>query len=71
MGVPAFFRWLSRKYVSIIVDAVEERRHEIEGIKIPIDCTQPNLNYQVFILNFMFYNWDMITFISAYLEEFC
>lgn len=47
MGVPAFFRWLSRKYVSIIVDAVEERRQEVEGIKIPVDCTQPNLNYQV------------------------
>ncbi|KAF7640190.1 5'-3' exoribonuclease [Meloidogyne graminicola] len=46
MGVPAFFRWLSRKYVSIIVDAVEERRQEVEGIKIPVDCTQPNLNYQ-------------------------
>lgn len=48
MGVPAFFRWLSRKYVSIIVDAVEERRKEVEGIKIPVDCTQPNLNYQEF-----------------------
>uniref|UniRef100_A0A914HN01 5'-3' exoribonuclease 2 homolog n=1 Tax=Globodera rostochiensis TaxID=31243 RepID=A0A914HN01_GLORO len=48
MGVPAFFRWLSRKYVSIIVDAVEQRRREIDGVKIPIDATQPNENYQEF-----------------------
>jgi 5'-3' exonuclease len=49
MGVPAFFRWLSRKYVSIIVDAVEERRREAEnGVKVPVDCTLPNQNFQVF-----------------------
>lgn len=46
MGVPAFFRWLSRKYVSIIVDAVEERR-EIDGVKIPVNAADPNPNFQV------------------------
>ena len=25
MGVPAFFRWLSRKYASIVVHCVEEK----------------------------------------------
>jgi hypothetical protein len=46
MGVPAFFRWLSRKYPSIVVNAVEEGR-TIDGENIPVDATQPNPNYQV------------------------
>lgn len=25
MGVPAFFRWLSRKYPSVIVEAIEQK----------------------------------------------
>jgi hypothetical protein len=25
MGVPAFFRWLSRKYTSVIVPCIEEK----------------------------------------------
>ena len=25
MGVPAFFRWLSRKYPSVIVECLEDR----------------------------------------------
>lgn len=49
MGVPAFFRWLSRKYGSIVVDAVEEKRRDVDGIKIPIDATKPNPNFQVII----------------------
>ncbi|XP_073709170.1 5'-3' exoribonuclease 2 [Garra rufa] len=44
MGVPAFFRWLSRKYPSIIVHCLEERAKEYNGIKIPVDTSKPNPN---------------------------
>ncbi|XP_069810964.1 5'-3' exoribonuclease 2 [Dendropsophus ebraccatus] len=44
MGVPAFFRWLSRKYPSIIVHCVEEKPKECNGIKIPVDTSKPNPN---------------------------
>jgi 5'-3' exoribonuclease 2 len=47
MGVPAFFRWLSRKYPSIVTNAVEERRN-IDGTDVPVDSTQPNPNFQEF-----------------------
>uniref|UniRef100_A0A914BXC7 5'-3' exoribonuclease n=1 Tax=Acrobeloides nanus TaxID=290746 RepID=A0A914BXC7_9BILA len=48
MGVPAFFRWLSRKYPSIIVNCVEERPKEVNDTKIPVDSTKPNPNFQEF-----------------------
>ncbi|XP_062986248.1 5'-3' exoribonuclease 2 [Elgaria multicarinata webbii] len=44
MGVPAFFRWLSRKYPSIIVHCTEEKPKECNGIKIPVDTSKPNPN---------------------------
>ncbi|CAI9578360.1 unnamed protein product, partial [Staurois parvus] len=44
MGVPAFFRWLSRKYPSIVVHSVEEKPKECNGIKIPVDTSKPNPN---------------------------
>ncbi|XP_044233038.1 5'-3' exoribonuclease 2 [Thunnus albacares] len=44
MGVPAFFRWLSRKYPSIIVHCVEEKGKECNGVRIPVDTTKPNPN---------------------------
>ncbi|XP_069464167.1 5'-3' exoribonuclease 2 [Ambystoma mexicanum] len=44
MGVPAFFRWLSRKYATIITHAVEEKAKECNGIQIPIDTSKPNPN---------------------------
>lgn len=44
MGVPAFFRWLSRKYPSIIVNCVEEKPKECNGVKIPVDASKPNPN---------------------------
>ncbi|CEF68632.1 5'-3' exoribonuclease 2 homolog [Strongyloides ratti] len=48
MGVPAFFRWLSRKYPTIVGDVVEEECQIVDGVRIPIDCTKPNLNFQEF-----------------------
>ncbi|KAK2560376.1 5'-3' exoribonuclease 2 [Acropora cervicornis] len=33
MGVPAFFRWLSKKYPSIVVHCVEEKLTATDGIK--------------------------------------
>ncbi|VDP29295.1 unnamed protein product [Soboliphyme baturini] len=44
MGVPAFFRWLSRKYPSIVANCVEEKNKGVDKETVPIDCTQPNPN---------------------------
>ncbi|XP_076057715.1 5'-3' exoribonuclease 2 Rat1 [Oratosquilla oratoria] len=45
MGVPAFFRWLSRKYASVIIECVEETQYNTdEGQKIPVDASKPNPN---------------------------
>ncbi|XP_039259920.2 5'-3' exoribonuclease 2-like [Styela clava] len=44
MGVPAFFRWLSKKYSSIIVHCNEEKKKEINGVEIPVDTSSPNPN---------------------------
>uniref|UniRef100_A0A8C8J3K7 5'-3' exoribonuclease n=1 Tax=Oncorhynchus tshawytscha TaxID=74940 RepID=A0A8C8J3K7_ONCTS len=44
MGVPAFFRWLSRKYSTIVVHCTEERSKECNGVRIPVDTSKPNPN---------------------------
>lgn len=44
MGVPAFFRWLSRKYPSVIVYCMEEKKKEVDGVVIPVDSSKPNPN---------------------------
>ena len=44
MGVPAFFRWLSRKYPSVIIECMEDRPPEVDGVRPPVDTTQPNPN---------------------------
>lgn len=44
MGVPAFFRWLSRKYPSVIVHCVEQKPVDINGVRLPIDSSEPNPN---------------------------
>uniref|UniRef100_A0A8R1TXL4 5'-3' exoribonuclease n=1 Tax=Onchocerca volvulus TaxID=6282 RepID=A0A8R1TXL4_ONCVO len=48
MGVPAFFRWLTRKYPSVIVDAVEEKPRDLNGVRIPVNTIDPNPNFQEF-----------------------
>lgn len=44
MGVPALFRWLSKKYPKIITPVVEEQPYEIDGVQYPVDATKPNPN---------------------------
>ncbi|XP_041109824.1 5'-3' exoribonuclease 2-like [Polyodon spathula] len=44
MGVPAFFRWLSRKYASIVVHCLEEKAKECNGVGVPVDTSKPNPN---------------------------
>ncbi|XP_050434790.1 5'-3' exoribonuclease 2 homolog isoform X2 [Adelges cooleyi] len=44
MGVPAFFRWLTRKYPSVIVNCIEQKSTDINGEQIPIDASEPNPN---------------------------
>lgn len=44
MGVPALFRWLSKKYPKIINPVIEDQGHEIDGVQIPVDTTKPNPN---------------------------
>ncbi|GFS82869.1 5'-3' exoribonuclease 2 [Nephila pilipes] len=44
MGVPAFFRWLSRKCPSIVVHCIEKKPAIVNGEKIPVDTSQPNPN---------------------------
>ena len=53
MGVPALFRWLSRKYPKIISPVVESLPEEIENAdgtttKIPVDTTKLNPNGEEF-----------------------
>ncbi|KAH7727156.1 5'-3' exoribonuclease 2-like protein [Aphelenchoides avenae] len=48
MGIPSFFRWLSRRYPSVVVNAYEEKPAEVDGVKVPVDASKPNPNYQEF-----------------------
>jgi 5'-3' exoribonuclease 2 len=47
MGVPALFRWLSKKYPKIISSVIEER-NLVDGVEYPIDTTKPNPNGEEF-----------------------
>jgi 5'-3' exoribonuclease 2 len=44
MGVPALFRWLTKKYPKIISPVIEEQPYEIDGVQYPVDTTKPNPN---------------------------
>ncbi|CAH0400654.1 unnamed protein product [Chilo suppressalis] len=44
MGVPAFFRWLSRKYPSVIVECIEQKPTDVDGQLVYVDSSLPNPN---------------------------
>ncbi|KJA24583.1 hypothetical protein HYPSUDRAFT_477806 [Hypholoma sublateritium FD-334 SS-4] len=49
MGVPALFRWLSKKYPKIIYPVVEDEDAKIPGedgenITVPVNMAMPNPN---------------------------
>ncbi|KAJ2938546.1 hypothetical protein O0L34_g13043 [Tuta absoluta] len=44
MGVPAFFRWLSRKYPSVIVECNEQKPVDVDGQIVYADSSLPNPN---------------------------
>lgn len=50
MGVPAFFRWLSQKYPSIVQHCVEKHGQIIDddGKRVPLDLTEENPNGEEF-----------------------
>ncbi|XP_055680069.1 5'-3' exoribonuclease 2 homolog isoform X1 [Lutzomyia longipalpis] len=44
MGVPAFFRWLSRKYSSVLIECVEKRVTNEDGEEVSECASLPNPN---------------------------
>lgn len=46
MGVPSFFRWLTKKYPSVAIHCHEEKpkKNDYTDEKIPVDTSQPNPN---------------------------
>jgi len=49
MGIPAAFRWLSKKYPKIISPVIEDLPKKLDdGSVIPVDTTQPNPNGEEF-----------------------
>ncbi|KAI0080705.1 hypothetical protein K474DRAFT_157479 [Panus rudis PR-1116 ss-1] len=53
MGVPALFRWLSKKYPKIVLPVIEEEEVKVpneagESVPIPIDISGPNPNGEEF-----------------------
>lgn len=53
MGVPALFRWLSKKYPKIISPVIEDKPEEFDNgdgtkTKLPVDCRKANPNGEEF-----------------------
>ncbi|KAG2158950.1 exoribonuclease 2 [Suillus bovinus] len=62
MGVPALFRWLSKKYPKIVTSVIEAEEEEVldaagDPIKLPVDITQPNPNGEEFDSLYLDMNW--------------
>lgn len=58
MGVPAFFRWLSRKYPSVIVECIEQR---VSNITYKLHYKTISLVKNLFILLNDYYNTVLIS----------
>ena len=67
MGVPAFFRWLSRRCGAIVVNCVEEEPKTVDGVTIP--GQSPNLRFlgldPIFSIDLKI-RLDERTFLSVY-----
>ncbi|KAL8701595.1 MAG: hypothetical protein Q9224_000430 [Gallowayella concinna] len=48
MGVPALFRWLSKKYPKIISAVIEDQPSNVDGQEVPVDTTKANPNGEEF-----------------------
>ncbi|KAL8726274.1 MAG: hypothetical protein Q9166_006820 [cf. Caloplaca sp. 2 TL-2023] len=48
MGVPALFRWLSKKYPKIISPVIEDQPSNVDGQEVPVDTTKANPNGEEF-----------------------
>ncbi|KAL8949150.1 MAG: hypothetical protein Q9222_004715 [Ikaeria aurantiellina] len=48
MGVPALFRWLSKKYPKIISPVIEDQPTFVDGQEVPVDTTKANPNGEEF-----------------------
>ncbi|XP_077499060.1 5'-3' exoribonuclease 2-like isoform X2 [Amblyomma americanum] len=44
MGVSGLFRWLVRRYPSIMARCIEETATTTDGVEVPVDTTKPNPN---------------------------
>lgn len=44
MGVPAFFRWISRKYPKIVSQVIDNDEVDVNGVRIPEPYSNPNPN---------------------------
>jgi len=44
MGVPSFFKWLTKKFPKVVTDVKEEESISVDGHSLPVDSSKPNPN---------------------------